>query len=379
MEDIMRKFENVSTDPYKSVAEAKERLRKKVIGCFPMHIPEEIIHAAGLLPVVMWESNEVITEGLSHILPFNCAIVRSVVDDAVKRKLAFLDGLIFYDTCMQVRGLPYTFERNMNLPYLEVIHLPPMLTNPVSKDFLVENLMVLKTSLEKLIGQEIKPEALKQSITTYNKNRKLLRRLYDLRRKKPGILRASEIASIVSSSMKMLKEEHNRLLEELLPLLEQKQVAKDSMTKIVLSGSNCMAPRKDVLDMVEDQRMVVVDDDFFVGPRYFANDAPEDLPPLEALAERYLKRTPPCPTKTDWETDWTDYIIDMVRRNKAQGVLTFRVKYCPPHAVYYPHIKRKLNEARVPELMFELEHEVYSFEPMKTRLQAFAETIGGKN
>ena len=71
-----------------------------------MHLPEELVHAAGMLPVMMWRSNELITLGHSRILPFNCGLSRSVVDDALKGKLDFMDGMVFYDTCLQPTGLP---------------------------------------------------------------------------------------------------------------------------------------------------------------------------------------------------------------------------------------------------------------------------------
>ena len=47
-------FIRVAADPYTSLAEWKARTNGKIVGCVPMHIPEEIIHAAGLLPVVLW-------------------------------------------------------------------------------------------------------------------------------------------------------------------------------------------------------------------------------------------------------------------------------------------------------------------------------------
>ena len=68
-EDILTKFTEVTTAPRESLSKWKEQNKKKVIGCFPMDIPEEIIHAAGMLPVVMWESDEPITVGHAHISP----------------------------------------------------------------------------------------------------------------------------------------------------------------------------------------------------------------------------------------------------------------------------------------------------------------------
>ena len=139
-----------------------------------------------------------------------------------------------------------------------------------------------------------------------------------------------------------------------------------------------MVPKIDILDVLEDQGMLIVDDDFFVGPRYFANDAKENVNPIEALSDRILMRRPICPTKVDPEVNWGNQIIDMVRKNEAQGLVFLLVKYCPPLLCYYPDLKRLFDKAYLPELMVEIEHEQISLEPLKTRARAFVESIGDK-
>lgn len=373
MKELLSKL--CALDPYKSLAEWKERTGRKVIGCFPMHIPHEFIHAAGALPVVMWESNEPITLGHAHVQPNNCGLVRSVVDDAVKGKLGFLDGMVFYDTCNQARGLPFIIGRNARPAYLETTYLPVILTSPAAKAYLIENLEELKVSVGNFTGQRVTADSLNQSILLYNKNRSLLRELYGLRRKNPRLLKAREVVAIVRCSMLMPVEEHNKLMERLLGEMETKSVPADEMTRVILTGNLCQAPPADVLNLIEEVGAVVADDDLYTGSRYFANDVEVGENPIEALADRYLRRIPPCPTKVDWETDWSDYIIEMAKGVGAKGVITFLVKYCPPHMCYYPDVKRKLAAAQVPEVLIETEHEIISLEQARTRLQAFMETL----
>ena len=57
---------------------------------------------------------------------------------------------------------------------------------------MVDNLARLKESLERFNG-EIRPEDLRRSVLVYNENRGLLRRLYQLRRRAPGLLKAKEV------------------------------------------------------------------------------------------------------------------------------------------------------------------------------------------
>jgi len=77
------------------------------------------------------------------------------------------------------------------------------------------------------------------------------------------------------------------------------------------------------------------------------------------------------------ETSENFYEVTNSPMKNAQGIITLLIKYCPPHMCYYPDIKNKLSEKGIPELLIEVEHEVVSFEQIKTRLQTFAEIIQG--
>jgi len=374
-EEILTKFTEVTTAPRESLSKWKEQNKKKVIGCFPMDIPEEIIHAAGMLPVVMWESDEPITVGHAHISPYNCGIVRSVIDDSARGNLGVLDGIVSYETCLQARHLHFILKKTGQYAYCQRIFLPGLVTSDAGKAFMVDNLKRLKESLQHFGGQEISRQSLNQSILIYNENRSLLRKLYDLRKRNPGLLKAKEVLAIVHSSMLMLKEEHNQLLHQLLQDLETKAVKLETRARVILSGSLCEAPQRLILDLIEEAGMVIVDDDLYVGSRYFANDAVADGDPLVALTDRYLQRIPPSPTRIDADVDWSDTIVQMVDQNRAAGVISLVVKYCPPHLAYYPDIERELSGAGIHALMLEVEHEVTSLEQVKTRLQAFGEAL----
>ncbi|MBI4763739.1 MAG: 2-hydroxyacyl-CoA dehydratase [Deltaproteobacteria bacterium] len=313
--------------------------------------------------------------GSSVVSPWIFRIIRSVIDDSARGKLDFLDGVISYETCLQARHLPFIVQKTGWHGYYQRIFLPGSVVSEAGRQFMIDNLKRLTESLESFTGQEISRERLSQSILIYNENRGLLRQLYQLRKRNPGLLKAKEVLAIVHSSMLMLKEEHNQMLQRLFPDLEKRALKPESRARVILSGSLCEAPRSFILDLIEEAGMVIIDDDLYTGSRYFINDAGTDEDPLEALTNRYLKRNPPSPTKVDSEMDWSDYLFQMVTQNEAVGVISLVVKFCPPHLAYYPDIERKLSRAGVHTMMLEMEHEVTSLEQVKTRLQAFGESL----
>jgi len=382
VEDILKKFTAISQDPYTYLDDWKKKNKKKIIGVYPMWIPEEIIHAADMLPVVIWRSNEPVTLGHSHVPPFNCGLTRSFVDDAVREKLSFLDGMIFYRMCLQAGSLSFIIENNAQpMPeYISELHLPGVFNKDAAiEDYLIEQLHSFAGEMEKVSNNKITDESLKNSIKVYNKSKKLLRKLFEIRRSSHGKIKAKEVQAIVHASMIMPKNRHNEMLEELLPQLEQRKTdgLSDQKIKVILAGALCQTVQSDILDLIEDLGIEVVDDDMYVGARYFAVDVDENCDGIKAVADRYMENEPVCPTKANWQKCWGDHLAEMFEKNGVDGVISLLIKFCPPHMCWYPAVREKLSDKKIPHLMIEVEHEVTSLEPIRTRLAAFVETVKG--
>jgi len=367
----------VAADPYNSLVEWKARTNGKIIGCAPMRIPEEIVHAAGLLPVVLWERDEPISEGHTYIQTFFCGFVRSVIDMAVKGQLEFLDGILCSDECVSLEAIDNVLRRRDLFDYLEFVWLPAVARGDTNKTYTMQELERLRTSLREYSGKELDDESLRRSIRLYNRNRALLRQLYELRREMPTMLKAREMNAVVMSSMLMPKEEHNELLETLISELASKE-GSDQKVRLFISGTLCAAPRNDILDLIEEAGGVIVADDLYVGSRYFDTDVRVNGDPIESLAERYMNMGPRTPTMIDYEHDWGDQLIEMVKKSGAQAMIALPLKNCDPHQFHYPRVREKLTSVGIPEFFLEMEHEAMSLGQIRTRIQAFMEMIGGQ-
>jgi len=375
MEEVLTKFRAIAEQPYEYLTRRKEETSAKMVGCLPMYVPEEIIHAAGALPVVLQEGNEPITLGHSKIQSFFCGIVRSIIDLTMKSKLNFLDAIASAEIDLPISGLANLLRANMKIPVFQ-IYLPPVMGRSSSLDLLSKEMKKFKSDLEGFTGQEITDEGLKRSIEVYNRNRGLLRSLYEMRKKNPGILSSIQVRSIVLASMLMSKEEHSKLLEELLSKLKTQKKPSNNKVNLVLSGCVCAAPPVDILDMLEDLGAVIVNDDIYTGARYFSADVKlADGAPLNAIVKRQVTMPIPCPTKIDEGANWGEYLVALAKDSKARGVIHLVVKYCQPHEMYYPYLNKRLTKAGIPDLKLEFEHETMSVASTKTRIQAFMEMI----
>ena len=193
------------------------------------------------------------------------------------------------------------------------------------------------------------------------------------------------MVKVVVSGMVMPKEEHTKLLDELVSKAEAKTLVADGKIKVALTGQLCSLPDKPLLDMIEDLGMVVADDDLYAGGRYFATDVETDGHPIEALAD-YQLNIPPCSTRqkpeyysvTNPAPYYSEYVVDMINRSSAQGVIVLKVMYCDPYDMEYPVLSEKLSDKGIPNFTVITGYEMASLESIRTRLQAFVEMISQK-
>ena len=86
----------------------------------------------------------------------------------------------------------------------------------------------------------------------------------------------------------------------------------------------------------------MVDDDLFHGRRYVSTDVAETGDPIDAIARWYAQRNVniPCPTRVQQDADWDAYLVAAVRRSGAEAVIHLLPKFCEPHMLYYPELRK---------------------------------------
>jgi len=376
-QSILDTFRAVASDPLGYARGWKERTGRPVIGSFPMNFPGELAHAAGALPVILQESEDPISVGHSLIFPFYCGYTRSIVDQAAKGDFAVLDAIMFGDHCVQLLGAADAVR--MQLPDTRVIffQLISSMCDPWTLGRSQESFRVLRAELEDFVGRPVEDDALRASISLFNRNRQMLRQLYDMRTSGKVRLSAVQIQHAVKSSMIMDKAEHTALLDQLLAGLEHSPGPPAAGVRLHLSGHFCQAPKPEILDLIEECGAVVVGDDLYHGFRYISTDVSPEGDPVNALAGWYLARNTgvPCPTRVQNNVDWDAFLLKAMEREQADGMIVLMAKFCEPHMYYYPEVKEAFEKAGVPHLLIETEHESMALESLKTRVETFIEIV----
>jgi benzoyl-CoA reductase subunit C len=382
MNATLAKFRNICAQPYLRAQEWKEETNGKIIGCLPMYFPEEFIHACGMLPVTLFGTDDPVTLGNKHMMTNACGQVRTTFDSLLKNKYEFLDGLAAIHVCDQVKFFLEVWQLDKPFPFFHQM-LRPYRLDDSSRKFLVSELVRLKESLEDLTGKELVASSLQNSIKVYNHSRAMMRTLNGIRNSNPGSIGALDMGSIVTSSMLIPREEHNKLLADLLSAIQKLESKKDNRKRVVLAGHPCGIPEGGLLHMIEEQNFVIVDDDFFTGARYFESDVKADGDPIEAFTDYYLNPIP-CSTYhfpanwidgPDQYTAYGDYIINKFRKSSARAVFILREMYCDPLDLEYVLLKKRFEEEEIPYLALFIENSPGTQESIRTRIQAFSETL----
>ncbi|MEN0133540.1 MAG: 2-hydroxyacyl-CoA dehydratase family protein [Rhodococcus sp. (in: high G+C Gram-positive bacteria)] len=374
----MRTMSAVADRPNSYVTQWKERTGRKALGVFPMNFPAELAHAAGVLPVIIQEDREPITVGRNLLGEFNCGYTRNVADQAALGRLDVYDGFFHADHCIQLLGaIDVVREDESNKP----VYFGQLMSS-MSDDWAFPQVLGkmedFRSELEKFADRTISDADLSRSIAIFDANRRLMRTIFENRRSGDAGLTSAQLQVLVKSSMIMDKEEHTELLRDVMR--DSSYAPRDDRIRIHLSGHFCHAPKPELLDVIEDCGAIVVDDDLFHGTRYVSTDIGLEGDPLEALASVYLRRNTavPCPTRVQHEVDWDRFLVDSVDASGAQGVIVLMAKFCEPHMLFYPELRKALETRSIPLLLIETEHEGLPMESVRTRVEALVERIRRK-
>ncbi len=368
-------FHQLSASSAGEVKEWKQKTGGTVLGYLCTYVPEEIIHAAGALPYRVFGTGARTESADPHLQAYACSLVRSAMGEVLEGDLAFLDGAVFPHTCDSIQRLSDIWRLNANMKYhFDVVH-PAKLNTPEAHTYMFEILNLFKKELGDAIGKEISDEALSESIKLYNRFRRMLEELYEMRRTRPDLVSGEDVFSTLRASMTMDRNRFALLLENFLnDIKDEAQSSSPESTPpgIILTGGVCDHP--DIYSIIEKAGAYVSWDDLCSGSRSFAGQIDESLPPIEAINERYYHRIV-CPAKHQSVDARGTNLSTLVKEKNAQGVIILQLKFCDPHAFDYPYIKDTLDKEDIPSLLIEVEDPSRALGALHTRIETFVEMI----
>ncbi len=347
----------------------------RVMGYFCSAVPEELFTATGLLPFRMRATGSTGTElSDAYFSSINCSFPRHCFNMALKGEYDFLDGLVCINSCDHVRRIYDNWIRNLKTPFVEVMSLPRK-THAPQVDWYTDEINICREALEKHFGVEITDNRLWEAIKLHNETRRLQKRLYELRKSKAPPVTGTEALIIMVAGTAMPKDKYNGMLKALLETLEQAEGISDYRARLMITGGELDDP--EYIQIIEDQGGLVVTDSTCFGSRLMWRQVDESQDdPVRALAKYYVFDRPTCPRSYGDQPRRIEFTREMIREFDVDGVIGERLLFCDQWMVEHYMTGFDLKEDGVPFLQLDREYILSGKGQLRTRVQAFLETLG---
>ncbi len=379
IESIISELASVAAHPGKQLADFKAQ-GKKVIGLLPYYAPEELVYAAGMVPMGIWGSNDkTISMAKEYCATFYCTIAQLGLEMLLDGTLDQLDGVITPTICDTLRPM----SQNIRVAMAKYEKMPTIfLAHPQNRKpayglkFCVDQYNNIRKALEEISGAPITDEAIQNAIKVYNKSRAARREFVKLASEHCDVITPTKRSAVLKASWFMLKDEYTEKLEALNEELKKLPACDWKGVKIVTSGIICDNPT--LLKIFEDNNVAIAADDVAQESRSFRADAPEDqADPMMALALQFasLDHDVLLYDEHSSENRRGEFVANMVKENGAQGLILFMQQFCDPEEMEYPSLKKALDEAGVMHIKLGIDQQMRDFGQAATAIQAFADVL----
>jgi len=354
------------------------RSDRKAIGHMPVYVPRELIHAAGILPVgILGGGDQLdVIHGDAYYQSYICRIPRSTIELAVTGRLEMLDGMLFPSTCDVIRNLSGMWQLKFPGKLVRYFDVPQNFDNDIGGAYYIRELQTLREDLAVLSGRAISDDDLRSSIRLYNDNRQVIRELYQYRSEKPWQVPTPEVYLLMRAGMVLPVDEHTQLIQDYIVAAQAVERPFRDNCRIVINGLFCEQPPMGLLKSIEMAGCYVVDDDFMLVARWLLNDVPTQGDPIENLSEAFITYSTETSCKyVPGRENKGKFLIDSVRRNRAEGVIFASPSFCDPALLDRPMLQKALTAQGIPHTAFKFAENSGQLQPIREQAGTFADSI----
>lgn len=371
IDTIISELQAIASNPRKAMNDYKAETGKGAVGIAPVYAPEELVYAAGRLPIGCWGGQTEISNARAYLPPFACSIMQSVMELECNGVYNDLEAVIFSAPCDTLKCMGQKWKGTC--PCIQFVHPQNVIVEGSTK-FLATEYAIVKEKLEGIFGEKITDEAIEKAIVVYNEHRATMREFCKVAADYPQVVDPIKRHAVIKAGFFMDKAKHTAAVKELIAELKATPVQPWDGKKVVLTG--ILAEPNELLQVLIDNKIAVVADDLAQESRQFRADVPaEGGDVLTRLAMQWTKNMYGCSLLTDRDKGRSDMLVNMVKETGADAVIIMMMKFCDPEEFDYPMYFQKFNAAGIKSLKLEIDQQTTSFEQAATRVQALVETL----
>ena len=372
MSELFSQFTQWYDKRHDYAREWKARTGGSIVATMCTYTPEEVLIAAGMLPVRVLGAHEPQNVTEPHIFGMFCPFCRDSLAQGLLGRFDYAEGVTLTQSCIQYRQAFNSWRQHVpTVKWDYYLPMPNEVQSPHAKKLHYDEIKKFRAFVEVTSGRKISDADLNGAIETVNKNRRLLKQLFDYRKEDNPRVTGLEALYASITAQFVDKEEHNRELERVLAEVEKRQNDREEGVRLMTIGSendDC-----GFMAMIESVGCTIVIDDQCSGTRYFWNEAQPQKDPVASIADRYCER-PACPTKDYPAHTRFDHVLNLAKDYNARAAIFLQQKFCDPHEGDYPDLKKHLESNGIPTLFLEFDI-TNPLGPFRIRVEAFLETL----
>ena len=364
-------FHEIITHVTPTILKHEKKLGRPVIGVMPAYFPLELIYAAGGFPVQLWGNNLPLEKADAYLQSYCCSVARSVLELELRGSAGMVKAYAFTSLCDTLINLREIYRQLFLKPTVE-LSIPITRTKEARQTYIKNVLDSVIKSLEEITAQKLTAAALAEAADLYGRSRALQRKLYEIRRQKPGLIKNHDFYAALKAGFFLPPDVYSRMLENLLRELSARSDPQSNRPKILLTGM--VFDPLEAHKILDDLSLNIVDDDLANGWRTVSKEKLKVDNLVEGITE-YLFDPAPCCCIYNPDNDRHAYLVKKVKQSEANGVLFWYIKFCEPDAFDQPQLAKRLKEEGIKAAFIDLELSMSNLEAIKTRLNAFCEIL----
>ncbi len=344
-----------------------KREKGRIAAVLPIHYSRALLRAFDYLPVEVWGPPLIPPgQGGRHLQSYVCSICHNALSFLYQGGLDVADLILVPHACDSLQGLGSVLLDFVK-PSQPVIPLYiPRDPAQYKLEFLAAEFRTVYDKLVEVTHQEPSEAVLIANIEREEAADDLLLQIHQHNAYLP--LSNTEIYQVIRCREYLPAEIFIDVTQQLLA-----QSRKTPRPGIPILIEGIVPEPPEIFDTLTELGAAVVGDDLASCRRRLYPHGNHDEPFLH-MAERILN-APPDPTRGSSIMERKEYLLNLVNRTGAKGIIFYIVKFCEPEAFDIPILRHELKMAGLASIVLEFDLNTQISQQIRTRLGAFMEML----
>ncbi|MBN1365647.1 MAG: 2-hydroxyacyl-CoA dehydratase [Syntrophaceae bacterium] len=371
--NIMKTFRELLENPQNRLVEQAVQDGRIPIGYSCSFVPEALLMADRLFPVRLHAPDVAGTElADNYMSSLTCSYSRSLLEFALNDRYDWIKGWVFVPSCAHMQRLFDNFEYLKKPGFSHVIDVPRK-RNDITLKWQEEEIRMLADKLSSHFHVDMSDTSLLKAIEEWNNFSQVIQAIGELRKNPNPPITGAEFHSMLMACLVSPNDLILPLVKALHEEIKHQEGNRKYRARLMMVGGNLHDP--EFIMIIESQGALVVADRFCTGSIPGIQPIPVNDDPIRSLAVHTFAKTL-CPRMMEDFDRRLDVILNTIKEYNVDGIVLEIIKFCDLWGVDSMPLVRALRDKGIPVLKLEREYRTGGEGQLRTRVQAFIESMG---